>query len=86
MDNREIVKSKKLFLISGPCVIENEKITFEIANKIKNICNKLDVGFIFKASYRKANRTQLNSFTGPGLQKGVDILCKIKKDLQSALM
>jgi len=78
----KLVKSKKLFLISGPCVIENEKITFEIANEIKNICNKLDIGFIFKASYKKANRTQLESFTGPGLEKGIEILCKIKKELQ----
>ena len=75
----KIINDKKLILISGPCVIENEKITFDIAEKIKRICNKLNVSFIFKASYKKENRTKLNSFRGPGLEKGISILTKIKK-------
>ena len=75
------INTKKLFLIAGPCVIENEKITFEIAKEIKKICSQLNIEFIFKASYKKENRTKLNSFRGPGIEKGIEILKKIKKEL-----
>jgi len=78
---RNTIKSKKLFLIAGPCVIENEDLTFQIAEKIKSITNKLNIHFIFKASYKKENRTKLNSFTGPGIDEGLAILKKIKKKL-----
>ena len=54
------------FLIAGPCAIEGEDITFDIAKKIITICNKLQIPFIFKGSYRKANRSKLDSFTGIG--------------------
>ena len=67
------------FLIAGPCVIENEKITYQIAEKINNITKKLKIPFIFKASYRKANRTKLDSFTGLGDQKGLELLKDISK-------
>ena len=65
----KLINSKKLFLIAGPCVIEDEHTTFKIAEKIKNICDKLKIPFIFKASYKKENRTKLESFRGPGLEK-----------------
>jgi len=81
MSKQNIINSKNLFLIAGPCVIENEQITFDIAKKLKSITQKLNVDFIFKASYKKANRTKLDSFTGPGLKKGREILTRIKKDL-----
>ena len=69
------------FLISGPCVIENEQITYEVAETLKNITIKHNIPFIFKASFKKENRTQLSSFTGPGIEKGLKILENIKKEL-----
>ena len=75
------LNSKKLFLIAGPCVIENEKITFEIANEIKQITSELNIPFIFKASYKKANRSKIDSFTGPGIEEGLKILQNIKTQL-----
>lgn len=70
-----------LFLISGPCVIENRDITFEIASKLKEITSKLNIPFIFKASFDKANRTSIKSFRGPGFEKGLEILHQIKSSL-----
>ncbi len=66
------------FLIAGPCVIENEHITLEIAAYLKEMGEELHVPIIFKASYDKANRTSLNSYRGPGLEKGLDILRRVK--------
>lgn len=68
-------------LIAGPCVIEDEKTTRETALFLKNITGQLKLPFIFKASYDKANRTSVDSFRGPGLTKGLQILAGIKKDL-----
>ena len=70
-----------LVLIAGPCVIESEKIAMEIAEKLKRITGDLQVPFIFKASYDKANRTSIKSFRGPGLSDGLKILQKIKTEL-----
>ncbi len=67
-------------LIAGPCVIEEEEITREIALFLKNITGQLKIPFIFKASYDKANRTSVDSFRGPGITKGLQILAAIKKD------
>ncbi len=69
-------------LIAGPCVIENEKTVFLIAETLKDITGRLKIPFIFKASYDKANRTSIQSFRGPGIKKGLKILAKIKKTLQ----
>jgi len=68
-------------LIAGPCVIEEEETTREIALFLKNITSQLKLPFIFKASYDKANRTSVDSFRGPGITKGLQILADIKKDL-----
>tara|TARA_A100001015_G_C15044474_1_gene742519 strand:- start:3045 stop:3848 length:804 start_codon:yes stop_codon:yes gene_type:complete len=73
--------SQKLFLIAGPCVIEDRKTTYEIAEKIKYITGKLNIPFIFKASYKKENRTKLSSFRGPGLNEGIQVLKNIKERL-----
>jgi 2-dehydro-3-deoxyphosphooctonate aldolase (KDO 8-P synthase) len=70
-----------LFLIAGPCVIESEKKTFTLAGKIKDICARLRVPFIFKASYDKANRSSLRSYRGPGMTRGLAILRRIKEEL-----
>jgi 2-dehydro-3-deoxyphosphooctonate aldolase (KDO 8-P synthase) len=82
LPNIKHVNSNNFFLIAGPCVIENESMPFEIASNIQNICNRLEIPFIFKASYRKANRSSLHSFTGIGDEKGLKVLENIKKGLQ----
>lgn len=76
-----IGQGSPLVLISGPCVIEDYKTTFEIASFLKELTQKLDIPFIFKASYDKANRTSINSFRGPGITEGLKILESIKTEL-----
>lgn len=66
--------SGNFFLIAGPCIIENDKNPFEIAEKLIKITDKLEISFLFKASYRKANRSKLDSFTGIGDIEGLEIL------------
>jgi len=73
--------STNFFLLAGPCVIENETMPFEIAERISKICKRLDVPFVFKASYRKANRSKMSSFTGIGDMEGLNILHEIRKQL-----
>lgn len=73
--------TNSFFLICGPCVIENEDHAYSMAKEIKQISSSLQIPFIFKASYDKANRSSLSSFRGPGLQKGLEILRFIKNDL-----
>jgi 2-dehydro-3-deoxyphosphooctonate aldolase (KDO 8-P synthase) len=75
------VGSGNLFLIAGPCVIESEKHTLFMAEVIKGVTRALNVPFIFKASYDKANRTSMRSFRGPGLAEGLRILKKVKDEV-----
>jgi 2-dehydro-3-deoxyphosphooctonate aldolase (KDO 8-P synthase) len=70
-----------LFLIAGPCVIESEKHALFMAEVIKGVTRSLNVPFIFKASYDKANRTSIRSFRGPGLAEGLRILKKVKDEV-----
>lgn len=70
----------KLTILAGPCVIETQDILEETAEKLKKITQKLDINFVFKASFDKANRSSLNSYRGPGIKKGLEMLAKIKKD------
>ena len=70
-----------LFLIGGPCVLENRDHSLSMAREIKTICQDLNIPFIFKASYDKANRSSLKSFRGPGLKEGLQILSEIKQEL-----
>ena len=70
-----------LVLIAGPCVIETEKDCCQLAEKIKDITVKANIPFIFKASYDKANRSSIKSYRGPGVEKGIKILSKIKKEI-----
>ena len=70
-----------LVLIAGPCVIESEKACFETAKRLKDIAFKANIPFIFKSSFDKANRLSLDSYRGPGLGKGLEILNKIKHKL-----
>ncbi|KFZ44092.1 2-dehydro-3-deoxyphosphooctonate aldolase [Smithella sp. SC_K08D17] len=73
--------NKKFVLIAGPCVLENEKSAMDTARYLKRLTAKLDIPFIFKASYDKANRTSIKSYRGPGAKKGLAILEKIKGEL-----
>lgn len=68
-------------LIAGPCVVENEEMVMQTASTLKSVTEKLGIPYIFKASYKKANRTSLQSFTGLGINEALAILGKVKKDL-----
>jgi len=80
------VGSGDLFLIAGPCVIESEEHALFMAEVIKGITRSLNVPFIFKASYDKANRTSMRSFRGPGLVEGLRILKKVKDEVHVPLL
>jgi 2-dehydro-3-deoxyphosphooctonate aldolase (KDO 8-P synthase) len=88
-DAREIVINNKVkigganpfFLIGGPCVIESQKHTLFMAEEINKICLDLQVSFIFKSSYDKANRSSISSYRGPGLEKGLEILSLVKQEV-----
>lgn len=81
LNNIKFGEDNPFVLIAGPCVVENEKITLETAAAIKEITAELGVPFVFKASYKKANRTNLNSFTGLGDSEALNILAKVKESL-----
>ena len=68
---------KSFFLIAGPCVVESEELIMEVADKVSHICRNLGIPYIFKASYRKANRTSAGSFTGIGDESGLDLIKKV---------
>lgn len=68
-----------LVFIAGPCVIESRKMALDLAKKLVTLANKLKVGFVFKASFDKANRTSVDSFRGPGIDEGLDILAEIRQ-------
>lgn len=73
--------SHPLLVIAGPCVIDDESRMLDIAGQLKDICHRLELPLIFKASYDKANRTSLDSYRGVGLERGLEILQKVKSDL-----
>ena len=72
----------KLTIMAGPCAMESREIEFETARELKKICSELDINFIFKTSFDKANRSSLNSYRGLGLIEGLKILSEVKKELQ----
>ena len=76
------LRPNRFFLLAGPCVIEDETSPLFIAETLKNICQKLDIPLVFKGSYRKANRSRLDSFTGIGDEKALKVLQKIGKELE----
>lgn len=73
--------SGNFFLMAGPCVVENEEMIFKTAEKILSITNRLEIPFIFKSSYKKANRSRLDSFSGIGDEKALGILKKVRENL-----
>ena len=82
ISNLSELKKGNFFLIAGPCIIEDENMAFNIAEKITGITEKLGVPYIFKASYKKANRTSIDSFMGIGDEKALNILSEISKQFQ----
>lgn len=77
----EIGLNKPFFLIAGPCVIESEQFSIDTAGEIKAICAELNIPFIYKSSFDKANRSSGSSFRGLGMEKGLEILAKVKKQI-----
>lgn len=67
------------FLVAGPCVVESEELLMEVADKVSSICKRLAIPYVFKSSYRKANRTSANSFTGIGDEQALQLLKKVKE-------
>jgi 2-dehydro-3-deoxyphosphooctonate aldolase (KDO 8-P synthase) len=77
---------KPFFLISGPCVVESEQLQMDVAGRLKQITSELGIPFIFKSSYDKANRSSGTSFRGPGMDKGLEILAKVKRELKVPIL
>jgi len=77
----EIGLHQPFFLIAGPCVIESEQLQMDTAGTLKEITQSLGIPFIFKSSFDKANRSSGNTFRGPGIDKGLEILAKVKREL-----
>ena len=71
--------SSNFFLIAGPCAIESEEMAMQIAERVITITDKLNIPYIFKGSFKKANRSRIDSFTGIGDEKALKILRKVKK-------
>ncbi len=80
-DNVVFSQKEPFVLIAGPCVIESREMALETASTLKNITDKLGIPFVFKSSYDKANRSSHESFRGPGLDEGLDILAEVKDTL-----
>jgi len=82
----EIGLDKPFFLIAGPCVVESEQLQMDVAGRLKEMTAKLGIPFIFKSSYDKANRSSGTSFRGPGMERGLEILAKVKRELNVPLL
>ncbi len=85
-DGMTIGKGSPLLIIAGPCVIEDFEMTYSIASFLKDMTERLEIPFIFKASYDKANRTSIDSYRGPGLSRGLEILKEIKSGLNIKIL
>jgi len=77
----EVGLDKPLFLIAGPCVVESRQLAFDTAGELKQICAEIGLSFIYKSSYDKANRSSINSFRGLGMDKGLEILGEVRKQI-----
>ena len=82
----DIGLDRPFFLIAGPCVVESEQLQMDVAGQLKEITASLDIPFIFKSSFDKANRSSGTSFRGPGMEKGLEILAKVKKELNVPIL
>ena len=86
LNGLDISNDKKLFLIAGPCQLESEQHAMDMAGSIKEITKKLNIGFVYKTSFDKANRTSLDSERGAGLEKSIPVFDRIKKDLRIPIL
>ena len=77
----EVGLTQPFFLIAGPCVVESEQLQMDVAGRLKEITAALGIPFIFKSSYDKANRSSGSSFRGPGMERGLEILAKVRRDI-----
>lgn len=84
--NFDIGLHAPFFLIAGPCVVESEQLQIDVAGRLQEMTQQLGIPFIFKSSYDKANRTSGSSFRGLGMEKGLDILAAVKKQLQLPIL
>lgn len=75
----DLLANRSFFLIAGPCVVENEEVTFTVAESLQRTCKELEIPLIFKSSYRKANRSGIHSFSGIGDKQALQILEKVKR-------
>lgn len=82
----EVGMDKPFFLIAGPCVIESEALAMDTAGYLKELTDELGISFIYKSSFDKANRSSINSFRGPGIDKGLKILEKVKREINVPIL
>lgn len=85
-DAMKRIEAGQFFLIAGPCVIESEQLCLQVAQAIAESAQKLKLPFVFKASYRKANRTSAGSYAGPGLKAGLKVLQKVKAEFDLPIL
>ena len=82
----DIGLDRPFFLIAGPCVVESEQLQMDVAGRLQELTRALGIHFIFKSSYDKANRSSGASFRGPGMERGLEILARVKRELQVPLL
>ena len=82
----EVGLTQPFFLIAGPCVVESEQLQMDVAGALKEMTAKLGIPFIFKSSYDKANRSSGSTFRGPGMERGLEILAKVRRELNVPLL
>ncbi|MEN8136081.1 MAG: 3-deoxy-8-phosphooctulonate synthase [Thermodesulfobacteriota bacterium] len=78
-DYFEVGPGRPFLLIAGPCVLESEEMAMEVAGTLKEICARLGMSYVFKTSFDKANRTSLDSYRGPGIDKGLEIMARVRE-------
>ena len=84
--NFDVGLKQPFFLIAGPCVVESEQLQMDVAGQLQQMTRELGIPFIFKSSYDKANRSSGSSFRGPGMGKGLEILAKVKRELNVPIL
>jgi 2-dehydro-3-deoxyphosphooctonate aldolase (KDO 8-P synthase) len=82
----EVGLDKPFFLIAGPCVVESEQLQMDVAGRLKELTSTLGIPFIFKSSYDKANRSSGATFRGPGMERGLEILAKVRRELKVPIL
>ncbi len=80
-DYFEVGPGRPFLLIAGPCVLESEEMAMEVAGTLKEICGRLGMSYVFKTSFDKANRTSLDSYRGPGIDKGLEIMARVRETI-----